>query len=170
MKILQYDFVHKSDQNQCQTQEKEALMLETMKNEYLGCEQGSEFYLSKDSILHRLLELQLLTKVKYLSVAKSTIWVNNLSVLIHFQQKTITTVAKNADLSNQPLHSHDSQICDKLFQTDQRTLDAIDYDHLKSIFRLTDAELYEIGATALDCSIMLTIQCAPEHQSNSHSR
>lgn len=50
-------------------------------------------------------------------------------------------------------------MCQKLGQfNDENTHDAVDYDHLKSTCNLCDEELYEMGATALDCSIMLTIQ------------
>lgn len=56
--------------------------------------------------------------------------------------------------SNWP-HSHIAEMCQKL---DENSVDAVDYDYLKSKCNLNDEELYEIGATALDCSIMLTMQ------------
>lgn len=66
----------------------------------------------------------------------------------------------NSPSSNWP-HSHIGEMCRKLGQINEgNTVDAIDYDCLKSVCNLGDEEMYEIGATALDCSIMLTIQCA----------
>lgn len=63
--------------------------------------------------------------------------------------------------SNWP-HSHVAEMCRKLGQINEEgnTIDVIDYDCLKSVCKLSDEEIYEIGATALDCSIMLTIQRA----------
>lgn len=56
-------------------------------------------------------------------------------------------------------HSHTSELCRKLSQTDQSTdVDVIDYEYLKTTCKLNDNEIYEIGATALDSSIMLTFQ------------
>lgn len=50
-------------------------------------------------------------------------------------------------------------MCRKLGQINEENIvDAIDYDYLKSVCNLNDEEIYAIGATALDCSIMLTIQ------------
>lgn len=46
----------------------------------------------------------------------------------------------------------------KINQLDRNMTDTIDYDYLKTIGKLTDEEIYEIGATALDSSIMLTFQ------------
>lgn len=59
------------------------------------------------------------------------------------------------DLSSNWPHSHITGMCQKLNGT---TIDALDYDYLKSVCNLNDEEMYEIGATALDCSIMLTAQ------------
>lgn len=59
------------------------------------------------------------------------------------------------NLSSDWPHSHIAEMCQKL---NENTVDAVDYDYLKSVCKLHDEELYEIGATALDCSIMLTIQ------------
>lgn len=39
----------------------------------------------------------------------------------------------------------------------------IDKAFLVNTLKLTQEELYEIGATALDCSIMLTFQCRGQH-------
>lgn len=51
-------------------------------------------------------------------------------------------------------------MCQKLRQiNDENIVDPIDYyDYLKSECNLNNEEVYAIGATALDCSIMLTIQ------------
>lgn len=56
--------------------------------------------------------------------------------------------------SNWP-HSHIAEMCQKL---NENSFDAVDYDYLKTVCSLNDEEIYEIGATALDCSIMLTAQ------------
>lgn len=59
------------------------------------------------------------------------------------------------------IHSHVFEMYQKLSQiNDENAIDVIDYDYLKSACNLNDEEMYEIGATALDCSIMLTIQRA----------
>lgn len=47
---------------------------------------------------------------------------------------------------------------EKLGHTDQNFPDVIDYEYLKTTCNLNDEEMYEIGATALDSSIMLTFQ------------
>lgn len=83
-------------------------------------------------------------------------------------QKTIPYVAQKYlddenewknHLSSNRLHTHVDEMCRKLRHiNDENTTDAVDYDYLKSIFNLSDEEMYAIGATALDCSIMLTIQ------------
>lgn len=54
-------------------------------------------------------------------------------------------------------HSHVSELCQKLYNIDENTIDTVDYEYL-SRQNVSDEEMYEIGATALDCSIMLTIQ------------
>lgn len=79
-------------------------------------------------------------------------------------------VAQKMNSMDQPIFSCESKVCDKLFQLDQSISDAINYDNLKNQFHLTDEDLYEIGATAMDCSIMLTMQCAMESSSDIHSR
>lgn len=60
-----------------------------------------------------------------------------------------------------------SSLCEKLEQANQSLLDEIDYEHLRAECHLTDEELYEVGATALDCSIMLTMQRSAPQQLNS---
>lgn len=71
-------------------------------------------------------------------------------------------------------HSHTIELCRKLSQSDQsaadvvvtvadadadaNAADVIDYEYLKTTCKLNDDEIYEIGATALDSSIMLTFQ------------
>lgn len=55
---------------------------------------------------------------------------------------------------------HISGMCQKLQrQTDEDITNFVNcYQYLQSVCQLNDEEIYEIGATALDCSIMLTIQ------------
>lgn len=66
------------------------------------------------------------------------------------------------------IHSHVLEMCDKLCQiNDKNAVDEVDYDYLKATCNLSDEEMYEIGATALDCSIMLTIQRANNDNINS---
>lgn len=65
---------------------------------------------------------------------------------------------QNSLSSNWP-HSHIAEMCQKLEQmNNESTAEAIDYDYFKAVCSLNEEELYEIGATALDCSIMLTSQ------------
>lgn len=81
-------------------------------------------------------------------------------------QKTIPCVAqKYIDESNgwanllrneQWSNAHISEVCEKLSRNDQNAIDVIDYEYLKAVCKLNDEEIYEIGATALDASIMLT--------------
>lgn len=135
------------------------------------------------SIIKRVLDLQLLAKVCkrkrsefYFKV--KPVYNNNKKQLlkikfiywhqIHlFSQEAMPYVAqkcagdeigwnelKNDFSSNWP-HSHIAGMCQKL---NGITIDALDYDYLKSGCNLNDEEMYEIGATALDCSIMLTTQ------------
>lgn len=75
-------------------------------------------------------------------------------------QKYLEDELKNNSTPNWP-HSHVAEMCRKLSRiSDENTIDAVDYDNLKSVCNLSDEEMYEIGATALDCSIMLTMQRA----------
>lgn len=61
------------------------------------------------------------------------------------------------------------ELCQKISQSDQNIAETIDYEYLKTICKLNDEELYEIGATALDSSIMLTFQSI-DQQSNHNNR
>lgn len=67
-------------------------------------------------------------------------------------------------------HSHTSELCRKLqSQADHSAVDVIDYEYLKTTCKLNDNEIYDIGATALDASIMLTFQNIGK-QSNHNTR
>lgn len=65
-------------------------------------------------------------------------------------------------------HQSILDLCEKLDQFCNKKSDKIDFERLKLLnSMLADEELYEIGATALDCSIMLTMQRTVGHQSTS---
>lgn len=54
------------------------------------------------------------------------------------------------------LHLHELNRKLNQFESDQST--QVSYEYLKTKLNLHDEEMYEIGATALDSSIMLTFQ------------
>lgn len=55
-------------------------------------------------------------------------------------------------------HSHIYRFREKLHGFNCNGIDDINYAFLKSQWKMSSEELYEIGATALDASIMLTFQ------------
>lgn len=61
---------------------------------------------------------------------------------------------QNLKADNQWPHLHFAKICEKLVQFNRNS--ERDYDFLNKTLNLCAEEIYEIGATALDCSIMLT--------------
>lgn len=141
------------------------------------------------SILKDVLDLQLLAKVRHIDICNGFLFYSadtilykqtkgNVKKIIYlciksFTQKTMPYVAQkylndkigwDALRNNPPVdwpHLRVVELCQKLSQiNDGNTIDVVDYDNLKSACNLSDEEMYEIGATALDCSIMLTIQRA----------
>ncbi|XP_031622852.1 inositol-pentakisphosphate 2-kinase [Contarinia nasturtii] len=118
------------------------------------CTAITSSHLPNRSILKRVLDLQLLAKKtipyiaqKYLDDAN--VWVD---------------LIKNVQWS----HSHVSKLCQKLDMADENIDNIIDYEYLKTTYNLSDEQMYEIGATALDSSIMLTFQCI-DQQTNDNS-
>lgn len=55
-------------------------------------------------------------------------------------------------------HSHVNELSKKLNQIDRDQIGDNMYEVLKTTYNLDNEEIYEIGATALDVSIMLTFQ------------
>lgn len=139
-------------------------------------QQSCHLPLKRGSIIKRVLDLQLLAMVSIrilLSNTQQHIKQLNLLCIKSSTQKTMPYIAqKYSDdgnewnefmkkLSADWPHSHVAELCRKLDQFDENDgADSIDYESLKTVYDLSDEEIYEIGATALDCSIMLTIQCA----------
>lgn len=55
--------------------------------------------------------------------------------------------------------SHVHQLYDKLKSFDSNAKNDLNKEFFKNTFQLSAEEIYEFGATALDCSIMVTFQC-----------
>lgn len=128
--------------------------------------QSDPCYLPKHSILNYVLKLQLLTQVNRL-------WTMDISVSNFMQfifrfskQETISCMAEKYSSSscielieneNWP-HLHIHKLNRKLDQFKSNQTTQVSYEYLKTKLNLHDEEMYEIGATALDSSIMLTFQ------------
>lgn len=63
-------------------------------------------------------------------------------------------------------HTHVNQLRAKLNQFDWNRIGSVNYESLKTMINMRDEEMYEIGATALDSSIMLTFQKTDETNSS----
>lgn len=88
--------------------------------------------------------------------------------LFLLQQETISHVAEmysNAPTSFTKLitdehwpHSHVNELSEKLKHFNWCQTTEVNYNLLRTEFQMKDEEIYEIGATALDSSIMLTFR------------
>ncbi|XP_055295906.1 inositol-pentakisphosphate 2-kinase [Sitodiplosis mosellana] len=145
--MLQYDFVSGCDPRFAQVEANDIISeSETAKNQLSACITSNSSHLPKQSVLKRVLDLQLLAKKTIPYVAQK--YTEN------------SNGWENLIRSKQWPHLHVIALHEKLGRhtTHQNPVDVIDYEYLKSTCNLSDEEIYEIGATALDSSIMLTFQ------------
>lgn len=128
------------------------------------CIESNPSYLPEHSILNYVLKLQLLTQVNKLWTFLFRISCNLFSGFP--KQETISHMAEKYSSSecielvqneNWP-HLHVHKLNRKLNQFNSNRSTQVSYEYLKTKLNLDDEEMYEIGATALDSSIMLTFQ------------
>lgn len=65
-------------------------------------------------------------------------------------------------------HEHITELCEKLDKFESDCIDEVNFEYLRSTLGLSMEEIYEIGATALDASIMLTFRKFGDQVSNSN--
>lgn len=129
------------------------------------CVESDPCYLPEHSILNYILKLQLLTQVNKLWTFKCfefhAIYCSGFpsqETISHMAEKYSSFQCIELIQNENWSHVHVNELNRKLDQFKLNPSTPVSYEYLKTKLNLNDEEMYEIGATALDSSIMLTFQ------------